>query len=78
MLKLLVQNFYQPFLSHVFPFINFSLAILFPSVILVPSKSFPHQKAKNKSPKRKTQAKAQSKHQRQKAKASSPPLVGLL
>jgi hypothetical protein len=72
MLKFSVQIFYQPLFRHSFPFNNFPLAILFPS------KSFPHQKAKSKSPKRKTYAKAQSKSQRQKAKASSPPSAGLL
>jgi hypothetical protein len=51
MLKFSVQTFYQPLLSHSFPFSNFPLAILFPSVILFPSKSFPHQKAKGKNQK---------------------------
>jgi hypothetical protein len=68
MLKFSVQTFYQPLFSHTFPFSNFPLAILFPSVILFPSKSFPTPK----SPKQKNQAKAQktlqSKSQRQKAK----------
>jgi hypothetical protein len=51
MLKFSVETFYQPFFSHSFPFSNFPLAILFPSVILFPSKSFPHQKAQSKSQK---------------------------
>jgi hypothetical protein len=48
MLKFLVQTFYPPLFSHSFPFSNFPLAILFPSVILFPFKSFPYQKAQSK------------------------------
>jgi hypothetical protein len=42
MLKFLVQTFYQPLFSHSFP-----------SVILFPSKSFPHQKAQSQSQRQK-------------------------
>jgi hypothetical protein len=45
MLKFLVQTFYQLLFSHTFPFSNFPLAILFPSVILSPSKS-PNQESR--------------------------------
>jgi hypothetical protein len=74
MLRFLVQTFYQLLFSQSFPFSNFP-AILFPSAILSPSKSFPHQKAQSKriKPKhQKTQAPTapQTKSQRQKAKPS--------
>jgi hypothetical protein len=62
MLKFSVQKFYQPLFSHAFPFSNFLSAILFPLVILFPSKSFPDQKAesKNRKPKpKKTEDKKQ-------------------
>jgi hypothetical protein len=79
MLKFSVQTFYQPLFSHSFPFSNFP-AILFPSVILFPSKSFQHQKAQSKRIKPKpqnTEEKAlQIKSQRQKTR--SPPSAGLL
>jgi hypothetical protein len=55
MLKFSVQTVYQP------PFSKFPLAILFPSGILFPSKSFPHQKAQNKKPKPKLKVKAKGK-----------------
>jgi hypothetical protein len=61
MLKVSLQTFYQPLFSHSFPFSNFPLTVLFPSVILFPSKSFPHQKAQSQSLKQKTQAKAKGK-----------------
>jgi hypothetical protein len=47
MLKFSVQTSYQPLFSHSFPFSNIP-EILFPSVILFPSKIFPHQKAQTK------------------------------
>jgi hypothetical protein len=70
-LKFSVQTFYPPLFSHPFPFSNFPLAILFPSLILFPSKSFPHQNAQSKKPKPK--AKAQSKSQKQKAQKNLKP-----
>jgi hypothetical protein len=78
-----MQTFYQPLLSHFFPFSNFPLAILFPSVILFPSKIFPHPKAQRKIIKpepQKTQAQKalRSKSQRQKAKNLKPSFRGLL
>jgi hypothetical protein len=66
-----VQTFYQPFFTHSFPFSNFPLAILFSSLILFHSKSFPHQKAQSKRIKPKPKPNAKSK------KAPSPPSVGL-
>jgi hypothetical protein len=42
--KVLGADFLSPLFSHSFPFSDFP-AILFPSVIPFPSKSFPHQKA---------------------------------
>jgi hypothetical protein len=56
-LKFSVQTFYQPLFSHTFLFGNFPLAILSPSVILFPSKSFQHQKAQIKSQRQKAKAK---------------------
>jgi hypothetical protein len=48
-LKFLVQTFYQPLFSISFPCNKFfSLHQFFPSIILFPSKSFPHQKAQSK------------------------------
>jgi hypothetical protein len=73
MLKFSVQTFYPPLFSHSFPFRNFPSATLFPSVILFPFKSFPHQKAQSKSQTPKTQSKAQSKSQRQKVKETLKP-----
>jgi hypothetical protein len=74
MLKFSVQTFYQPLFS------------IFPSTILLPSKSFPHQKAQSKSffpifkgkkpPKAKSQKpskKPKVKPKRQKAKTPLPP-----
>jgi hypothetical protein len=84
MLNFSVQTFYQPLFSHSFPFSNFPLAILFPSVILFPSKSFPHQKAQSKRQKPKAKApgpKAKDKKekaQKKKKKPSCPPSVDLL
>jgi hypothetical protein len=79
MLKFSMETFYPPLFSHCFPFSNFP-AILFPSVILLPSKTFPHQKSKAQ---KTSKAEAQNKNQRQKAKsprqkaeAPSPPSVG--
>jgi hypothetical protein len=71
-----VQTFYQPLFSHSFPFSNFPLAILFPSVILFLSKRFPHQKAQRQRqepliPKQKPQTKAQSEKPKPKAKPRS-------
>jgi hypothetical protein len=78
-----METFYSPLFSHCFPFSNFP-AILFPSVILLPSKSFPHQKSqskrikaklpKNPSPQKSSKPKAKGKKQ----KAPSPPSGGLL
>jgi hypothetical protein len=80
MLKFSVQTFYQPLFSHSFPFSNFPLAILFPSVILFPSKNFPHQKTQSKNPSQslKNPPKPKVKAKGKKQKASSPPSVGLL
>jgi hypothetical protein len=58
-----VQTVYQP------PFSKFPLAILFPSGILFPSKSFTYQEAQSKRPKPKLKVKAKGKKQ----KASFPP-----
>jgi hypothetical protein len=74
MLKFSVLTFSQPFFGHSFPFSNFPLAILFPSVILFPYKSFPHQKAYSEKPKPKPKVKAKGKKQN----TSSPPSPGLL
>jgi hypothetical protein len=71
MLNFLVQTFYQSPFNHSFLFSNFPLAILFHSVILFPSKSFPHQKAKNKT--QKPQAKAKGKSPSPKPKAQENP-----
>jgi hypothetical protein len=68
MLKFLLQTFYQSLFSHSFPFNNFPLAIFFPSVILIPSKSFSHQKPQSKSQKPKPKKTSQSKIHRQKSK----------
>jgi hypothetical protein len=73
MLKFSVQSFYQPLFSHSFPFNNFPLAILFPSVILFPSKSFPHQKAQRKSQSAENPPKPEVKAKGKKKKTSSPP-----
>jgi hypothetical protein len=71
MLKFSVQIFYQALFSHSFPFSNFPLAVLFPSVIIFPSKSFPHQKAKSQRqkascPKAKAKSPSPSPSQKQK------------
>jgi hypothetical protein len=94
MLKFSVQTFYQPLFNNSFPFNNFSLFPLafslqqffshqqfFSSIILFPSKSFPHQKAHSKSffpifkgkkpPKQK--AKSQAKSPKAQSKAPLPP-----
>jgi hypothetical protein len=63
MLKFSVQTFYQTLFSHTFPFGNF------PSVILFPSKSFPHQKAQSKTPKPKLKPKVKAKGEKQKLPA---------
>jgi hypothetical protein len=78
MLKFSVQTFYQLFFSHSFPFSKFSLAILFSSVILFPSKSFPHQKAQRKSQSPENLPKPKGKAKGKKQKTSSPPSAGLL
>jgi hypothetical protein len=67
----LLQTFFQPLFSYTFPFNNFP-AVLSPSVILFPSKNFPHQKAQSKrtKPKPKKPSKAKAKIKKQKPQPS--------
>jgi hypothetical protein len=67
----MLKFFYQPLFSHSFSFSNFP-AILLPSVILFPSKSFLHQKAQSKRIKPKPNVKAKSKKQKPPAFLQGP------
>jgi hypothetical protein len=61
MLNFLVQSFYQPLFSLSFPFSNFPLVILFPSVILLPLQKLPTLKSpKQKNPSQSPKAKPQA------------------